>query len=120
MNRASDTSEPGCLGACRRSSQSSGRGRNQAGWPRLGAWAVRFNSAVRSNDRSAPDVTVEGAVDSGAVAFEADGASLLVAVPDLAKRSEFLAIQGGLFARGTEDHAHVVAAGPVDRVPERA
>ena len=62
---------------------------------------------------------MEGAVDSGAVAFEADSASFFVAAPDLAKRGELFAIQRRLRACGTEDHANVVAAGPVDRNADR-
>jgi hypothetical protein len=78
-------------------------------------WTWRFDQ----NDRSAPFVTVERAVDAGAIAFETDGAAFLVAAPDVTQRRELLAVQRGLLARGAEDDADIVAAGTIDRVPER-
>src|SRR5580704_14563808 len=70
--------------------------------------------------RSATHVAVKPAIDPGTVELEADVASLVVAQPDFPKRRQFLALQRRLCARGPEDDANAVAAGAIDRIPQRA
>src|ERR1700753_143312 len=70
--------------------------------------------------RSAPRIAVKPAIDSGAVAFEADRAARLVALPDIAQRRQLIAFQRRVLAGGAEDHPDIVAAGAIDRIPHSA
>src|SRR5713101_3079937 len=67
----------------------------------------------------APSIAVKSAVDSRSVPRESDRASFFVAAPDLLERRKLGAVQRRRRARGPKDHADVVAAGAVDRIPER-
>src|SRR5882762_3213910 len=70
--------------------------------------------------QSAPYVAVEPAVNSRPVPLEAISASFLVTTPDAQERRKLRAFQRRLRAGGAKDHADVVAAGAIDRIPKRA
>src|ERR1700761_9329257 len=111
-----------CLGACRQLSQSGRTGRRAPIGPAKmkrpdpsqgGGQASLFSSFFVAT-WSAPSITVERTVNPGPVPLEADGASLLVALPDVAQRCKLVDFQRRLLACGTEDHADVVIARTVD------
>src|ERR1700704_2502959 len=70
--------------------------------------------------QSAPYVAVEPAVNSRPVPLEASSASFLVTTPDAQQGRKLCAFQRRLRAGGAKDHADVVAAGAIDRIPKRA
>src|SRR6516225_3238357 len=71
--------------------------------------------------RSTADIAVESTIDSRAVKLKTDVAALVIAEPDLAQRRKFLALfQGRLDPCRAEDDADMVAAGAIDRIPQRA
>src|SRR6267378_539414 len=85
--------------------------------------ANRNSKARKTTDalaQSAPRVAVEPAVNSRSVALEASSASLLVTTPDAQQGRKLRALQRRLRAGRAKDHADVVAAGAIDRIPKRA
>src|SRR6266567_502871 len=69
--------------------------------------------------QSAPYVAVEGTVNSRPVPLEANSASFLVTTPDAQEGRKLRGLQRRLRAGGAKDHADVVAAGAIDRIPKR-
>src|SRR5258708_18039958 len=69
--------------------------------------------------QAAPYVAVEPTVNSRPVPLEANSASFLVTTPDAQERRKLRGFQRRLRAGGAKDHADVVAAGAIDRIPKR-
>src|ERR1700704_6117262 len=70
--------------------------------------------------QSAPYVAVDPAVNSRPVPLEANSASFLVTTPDAQEGRKLRGFQRRLRAGGAKDHADIVAAGAIDRIPKRA
>src|SRR6195256_805964 len=69
--------------------------------------------------QSAPYVAVNPAVNSRPVPLEANSASFIVTTPDAQEGRKLRGFQRRFRAGGAKDHADVVAAGAIDRIPKR-
>src|SRR5690348_11933570 len=63
---------------------------------------------------------METAVDAGTILREGTRASFSVTPPDLVEILELRCIKRRLRAGGPEDHAHILIAAAIDRVPQCA